>query len=212
MRRRARRRADAGFTMLELLLSLALLALLTGALMEGLQLGRKAFETSRINQAAGDLEATAAALSDLLAHAYPLLLPDTRNGQALLFDGRPDGCLFVGLSEGDTQQGGLFMGEIGLEPNGEHSDLAVWTAFFRTAESSRVTRESMARTEAARGVSFLQLRYFGQVEEGKAPRWNDNWAGLPRLPELVAVRFQASRFGRPIQMSFTVALRQKAAQ
>ncbi len=209
MRRRARRRADSGFTLLELLLSLSLLALLMAALLGGIQLGTKSFETSRANQAVGDLEAAASAISDLLSHAYPMLIPDPKQGQTLFFYGRPDSCLFISLSEGQTQQGGFFSSEIGLAPNGDSVDLAVWTAGFRVAEASQATRELMQKTEAARGVSFLQLRYFGVIEEGKPPRWNDNWLGASHLPQLVALRFAATRFGKPIQISFTVALRQE---
>ncbi|QGM46213.1 prepilin-type N-terminal cleavage/methylation domain-containing protein [Methylocystis heyeri] len=210
MKRRIRRRRDAGFTLLELLLSLALLALLMGSLLSGMQLAQKAFETSRSNQAVGDLEAAATALSDMLSHAYPMMIPDQKKGQTLFFFGRPDGCMFVGLSEGQTQAGGFFAGEIGLEPNGSSADLAVWTQSFRPAEASQIARSSMQKTEAVRGVSFLQLRYFGVMEEGKPPRWSDNWLDAAHLPKLIAVRFTTARFGRPVEIDFTVALRQEA--
>jgi general secretion pathway protein J len=210
MKRRARRRADAGFTLLELLLSLSLLALIMGSLLSGMQLARKAFETSRANQAAGDLEATGAALSDMLSRAYPMLISDPKKGQSLFFYGRPDGCVFISLSEGQTLRGGFFAGEIGLAPNGGSVDLAVWTASFRSSEASQINREAMQKTEAARDVSFLQMRYFGVLDEGKPPRWSDDWTGAAHLPQLVALRFGAVRFGKPIQISFTVALRQEA--
>ncbi len=210
MRRRTRRRADAGFTLLELLISLALLALLMGSLLGGMQLGRKAFETSRANQSVGDLEAAATALTDVLSHAYPLAIPDPKKGQILFFYGSPESCLFISLSEGRTLPGGFFASEIGLAPNGDSADLALWTESFRSADAARINRASMQKTEAARGVSFLQLSYFGVIEDGKPPRWSDNWNDATHLPQLVALRFGAVRFGRPIQISVTVALRQEA--
>jgi general secretion pathway protein J len=210
MKRRVRRRGDAGFTLLELLLSLALLALLMGSLLSGMQLAQKAFETSRSNQAVGDLEASATALSDMLSHAYPMMIADQKKGQTLFFTGRPDGCTFVSLSEGQTQAGGFFAAEIGLAPNGASADLAVWTQSFRAADIAQLARGSMQKTEAVRDVSFLQLRYFGVLEENKPPRWSDNWLDAAHLPKLIALRFTTTRFGRPVQIAFTVALRQEA--
>lgn len=212
MRRRAPRRVDAGFTLLELLLALSLLSLLIAALMGGLQLGRKVFDAGRANQAAGDLEAAATALTNLLARAYPAVTVDANKGQKPVFVGRPDSCFFVSLSNGDTQQGGLLFTEIGLEPGNAGADLTVWSAVYRDAAVASITRDSMRETEAARNVSYLNLSYFGMLEDGKPPRWSDSWINVSRLPLLISVRFGATRFGRPIDVSFNVALRQQAQQ
>jgi prepilin-type N-terminal cleavage/methylation domain-containing protein len=204
-------RSDAGFTLLELLLALSLLALLIGALLGGLTLSRKAFDGGRIHQAAGDLEAAATALSKLLARAYPLVIVDAPDHEAPSFVGRPDGCNFIGLSDGHEQRGGLFAAQIGLAPGlSRHGDdLAVWTRSIRADEALGLTANGMDKTEAARDVAVLSFSYFGQIEDDKPPRWTDAWIGTVQLPQLVAVRLGAIRHGRPIDASFVVALPQQ---
>ncbi len=210
MRRRgiSRRRADAGFTLLELLLALSLLSVLTSALLGGLHLGRKAFEAGRVQQAAGDLEAAATALSNLLAQAFPLVALDANGVEAPSFTGHPDGCSFVSLSEGDVQRGGLVATEIGLEPNRQGVDLAVWSGSIRGEGLNAATRNTMRKTEAVRNIAALRLSYFGEIEVGKPPRWSETWIGNSRLPQLVSVRLGAFRSGQPLDVSFFVALRQ----
>jgi hypothetical protein len=67
----------------------------------------------------------------------------------------------------------------------------------------------MRKTEAARNVAYLKFSYFGEIEDGKPPRWSEYWTGTSRLPLLVSVRLGAVRFGRKIDMSFNVELRQR---
>ncbi len=202
-----RARAGAGFTLLELLLALALLALLTAALTGGLRLAWRAFEAGRTHQAADDLEAAATALANLLARAYPLVVLDAAKSELPTFIGAPDGCRFVGLSEGEVQLAGLIATDVGLAPNARGFDLVVWTAPVHGGQIA-APREAMRKTEAARHVTALSFSYFGVVEQDAPPRWSDNWQGTSRLPLLVAMRFSAWRAGRLRNLSFVVDLRQ----
>ena len=211
MRRRStlhmRARRGAGFTLLELLLALALMALLTAVLTGSLRLAGRAFQAGGAHQDADDLEAAATALSNLLAKAYPLVMLDAAKTEQPTFIGAPDGCRFVGLSEGEVQLAGLIATDIGLTPNAQGFDLAVWTAPVHGGQIA-MAREAMRKTEAARHVATLSFSYFGVVEQDAPPRWSDTWQGTSRLPLLVALRFSAWRAGRLRNLSFVVDLRQ----
>ena len=202
-----RAQGGSGFTLLELLLALALLALITAALTGGLRLASRAVEAGRTQQDADDLEAAATALSNLLAKAYPLVVLDAAKTELPTFNGAPDGCRFLSLSEGEVQLAGLIATDIGLVPNAQGFDLAVWTAPVHGGQIA-MPRGAMRKTEAARHVAALSLSYFGVVEQDAPPRWSDKWQGTSRLPLLVAMRFSAWRSGRLRNLSLVVDLRQ----
>ena len=74
--------ANAGFTLLEMLLALTLMAMITGALVGGLRLGQRAWETSRRDETRGEVEAAARAISQMLTRAWPAVARKARAPQA----------------------------------------------------------------------------------------------------------------------------------
>jgi general secretion pathway protein J len=203
-------RARNGFTLLELLLAVSLLSLITGSILGGLHIGRRAWETSRASESLDEVESALRAVSTLLSRAYPapIAAQDASTGQ-ILFEGRPNSCRFIMLSEGNAQWGGLLVAEIAMEPNGPAANLAVWTAIFRDVESALAGRETMARTAVLKDLASFQLSYFGVVEPGKPPVWTDAWERRIAPPRLIGVKIGANRLGRVIELAATVATRQQ---
>lgn len=204
-----RKRTDAGFTLLEMLLALALLALIVSSLLGGLHLGRRAFEAGRGGEANSEIEAAAAALSDLLAQTFPATVSDPDKGSVAVFSGRPNGCFFTALSEGRTQMGGLVSTEIGLQNRSGHNDLAVWSKVFRAGAVAATRREDMRETRLVSNVTSFGMAYFGVVEDGRPPEWRDEWLLRDRLPKLVSVHFASERAGKRYDVAFSVVLRQE---
>lgn len=202
-------RADAGFTLLELLLSVALLALITSTLMGGFHIGKRAWETGRSHESSNEVEGAARALSDLLSHAMPVILPRSDNTAVAAFSGGRNGCAFVASSEGETQRGGLILTEIGLISPAKHVDLAVWTGVFRNETQFPLVREDARRTIALSDLALFELSYFGSFEPDHPPEWRSYWPERDTLPLLVSVRIIAKRFGTLTDISFVVALQQR---
>ena len=203
-------RARDGFTLLELLLAISLLALITGAILGGLHLGRRAWETSRASESLDEVEGALRAVATLLARSYPVPIAtqDASTGQ-VLFEGRPNVCRFIMLSDGGAQWGGLLVAEIGGEADGATTSLAVWTSVFRDAPSADVDREAMVRTVILKELVSLRLSYYGVLEQGKPPVWTDAWSHRVTTPKLIGVKIAATRAGRVIELSATVATRQQ---
>lgn len=202
-------RRDAGFTLLELLLALGLLTLITSTVLGGLHLGRRAWETGRNYEARGEIEAAALAISNLLERSFPAMVVERRDRLTVVFSGRPDGCFFTSLSEGETQRGGLVLTEIGLLSTSGRTDLAVWTKVFRAETALSTAREDMRETEALRDLASFDLAYFGVVDQDRPAVWVDSWLERDRLPQLISVHLAAKRKGRRIETSFFVALPQQ---
>ena len=205
----AQKRVDAGFTLLELLLAVGLLALITNSIVGGLHLGKRAWETGRNRESYSEVEAAALAISSLLERSFPAVAIGAKGSQILVFAGRPDGCLFAATNDGEAQRAGLVLMQLGVRPGPGRADLALWTKAFRAENALSTTRAKMREAEALRDVASVEMAYFGAMAPNQPPAWSSSWLDRDRLPRLVSVRIVANRSGRPVEASFVVALRQR---
>jgi len=203
-----RRAARAGFTLLEMLLTITLLSMIIGSIVGGLHLGRRAWETGRSYESVGEIEEASRAIADQLARAFSILLIKNGGSQVVAFEGQPEGCRFLALSEGEAQWGGLILTEI-APADSPADEIAIWTRVYRPAEGLSAPRESMRKTSALRDAAYFRLSYFGEIQNGRPPVWSDRWIDRALLPQLVAVHIGGRSGGRIVDVSFTVALPQR---
>lgn len=180
---RTQARNAAGFTLVELLVVLALTGLLALGLYQAFRVGARAAD--RANPDA-DAAAQFALMQDFMDReivaAVPMPVPSDPT-QAIQFDGGPEALSFVGLPPAFLGLGGfqnlhlrLIEGriEVSSEP------LAHGSA---TPEAS-APRPSILM-EKVRTIAFA---YFGVPEPNEAPSWIERWADRPDLPELIRLR------------------------
>jgi len=187
-------RADAGLTLIELLISLMLLVLITGFLAGGLALGRRAFSADQV----ATIEAANAAALDSLAGVIAAALP-TKAGQGpqIAFEGGRETLAFMALSVGHALPGG----PLGTRIYRDGTDVDVVVKV-----GGRLAPVREVRTKALTGVTSLEFSYFGTLEPGKPPAWHAEWPATDHLPDLVGmtIKFQGRREKPPL----LVALRQ----
>ncbi|QGM96080.1 prepilin-type N-terminal cleavage/methylation domain-containing protein [Methylocystis parvus] len=214
-------RSRDGFTLLELLLAISILSLITVAIMGGIRLGTRAWDTTRASDALDDVEGAIRAAAGLISRGYPVATEQmqqqfTAEGPPPPFAGSANAASFVALSEGGAQWGGLIVTEIGVDAGADGSELAVWTKPYRPREGLVIGRGAMKRTAILKDVAFFELSYFGaqQAQPGfgqqpQPPAWSAAWASRGGLPELVRIRIGANRLGRLVEAEATVAIRQR---
>jgi general secretion pathway protein J len=203
--RAARRRSsEQGLTMIELLLSLAILVVLTGFVAGGLSIGRRAFDADRVNGIGGETDAAVQAISTLIGSALPV--PANTAGQAasVEFDGRQETMLFVGLSEGRSLRGGPH--KISLRRSG--GELVVDVTASAAGAKKDAAQPVPIRVVALSGVRQIRFGYFGRVNPSAVPGWRTDWFRSEHLPDLVSVGidFEDERRNEP---AIIVALRQR---
>ncbi len=203
-----RRRGRDGFTLLELLLAVSLISIITGAILGGLHLGRRVWETAKASEAIDDVEGAGRAIVSQIAKSFPAAIVAADQTQIVAFNGAADGVRFVTLSEGGAQWGGLILTEIGGENLGDRADLSIWTRVFRGVEGLTPQRAAMTRTTVVKDVASLQLAYFGVLDKDRTG-WTSEWRNRQTLPKLVSVKLGANRIGRVIEIGATVSLRQQ---
>jgi general secretion pathway protein J len=189
-----RRHAEAGLTLIELLVSLMLLVLITGFLAEGLGVGRRAF-TADQNAA---VEASNSAALDSLANLIATALPTKAGrGRQIAFEGGGETLAFVALSAGHALPGG----PLGVRIYRDGTEVGV---VVKLATRSATAKE--VRTKALIGVTSLEFSYFGSLDPGKPPAWHLEWPAADHLPDLVAIK--VSFGGRTRKPALLVAIRQ----
>lgn len=205
----ARRRSEQGLTLIELLLSLAILAILTGFLAGGLAMARQAFATDRASEIASETSAAIQTVAALVGSALPVR-PDpsgpkdaTSAKEPAGFDGRSEAIAFVGLSEGRSLRGGPH--KIVLRRSG--SDLVADFTPFERARAKDSPEPDATRVVVLSGVREIRIGYFGTLDPKVKPAWRADWLRAERLPDLVSIRieFEDARRNEPATV---VALRQ----
>ena len=201
MRTARRRRGEQGLTLIELLLALAILAVLTGFLAGGLSIGRRAFDADRASGVSGETDAAIQAISSLIGSALPVPAGSANSKSGIVFEGHQASLLFMGLSEGRALRGGPHM--IRLRRSG--MDLVVDVVGSAPAADSAGLAPT--RVVALSGVRDIRFSYFGSATPAGPPGWQAQWLRAERLPDLVSIQidFEDARRNEPARI---IALRQ----
>jgi general secretion pathway protein J len=200
---RRRRTGEQGLTLIELLLSLAILAVLTGFLAGGLSMARRAFDADRSSEIGSETNAAIQTISGLIGSALPVRVNDGGQKVTIRFVGRQEALSFVGLSEGRSLRGGPQ--KIMLRRSG--GELIVDFTALTGIQSKDTPEPSPTRVVALSGVREIRLGYFGRPDPAAAPAWHADWVRAELLPDLVSIRieFEDERRNEP---PIIVALRQ----
>ena len=187
---------QAGFTLVELLVSLALTAAIASFIIGGFHLARRTWAITYDRESIEEIDAAATQLRGLLAKAMPVKTIDEADRTArLLFEGRTDSVIFVTLSEATAFQGGPMCVRLSWQdrpPLPEHpAALVLRTAVFRANPSLVFESDPVI---LFRNVVGFSLRYFGAPAQDQPPEWHSEWLGRERMPlaMLVQVEFAAA--------------------
>ncbi len=168
-----------GFTLLELLIAVVLLALITTMLLAGLQMETQNLprQTGRLDRAA-QLPPVYDFLRSELADAQPVV-PIGATSRSIVFDGEPNAVHFVSTGPQSVQIGGLQLLSITFTGGA----LRVRWRLFDGAlpDEDQPGRDVLLMDHLARA----QLSFFGIVPPDTQPHWYDTWHDMPYLPSLV---------------------------
>jgi general secretion pathway protein J len=178
--------AQAGFTVLEILVAVTVLALLMIGLTQGARSGFAfwAAQARRSGETA-ELDATARVLRNLLA-GIPISAPTAPGrgaaASAIAFEGHPDRLAFIGdlpTGFGDSRRA-----DITISLRGGRLMLA-WTPHRH--ETSGGAAPVQTEVELIRGVEGVAFAYWGDATGASSAQWLSQWDG-PALPQLIRVR------------------------
>ncbi len=186
-------RSCAGFSLVELLVSLAILGMVSMMLMSGVGTGRRVWEHIETRTATGEsVEAAQTILRDRLERIFPATRYDSSEPYADL-QGIADSFVFFAEPKAVAAPAALHRYRIWLSAGG---DLTLTSA---DSVSSRVGISELANLPGPpkgpwdndvllRGVQFMEISYYGILPPDKLASWHPRWTDRPSPPKLVRIK------------------------
>ncbi|HSZ52277.1 MAG TPA: prepilin-type N-terminal cleavage/methylation domain-containing protein [Caulobacteraceae bacterium] len=175
--RSRRRRAEAGFTLVEALVAIGLLGLAGAMIVQGLAVGERLWRSeSRLAAEGQEVEAAQTILRDRIERLRPI----TRYHEGKAFadlDGQSETLDFIALPLDAERPAALRRYDLSRTEDGE---LVLDGVPWRGGEGRRQV--------LLRGVDSLDLAYFGATRGDSQPQWRANWSDETESPRLVRVR------------------------
>jgi len=174
--------------LIELLVSLAILLILTSFIVGGLSTAIRAFDADRRNSIEMATNAAGESLRGLIASAMPAT--DAQQAGGLLFDGQREELRFVVLSEGRTLRGG----PQDVRIRRRNDELVV--EIFGSLRENDAHKSPVSSTTILTGLRDIRFRYFGTGGTKGEAAWRNDWVKAARLPALVEISISFKEAGR----------------
>jgi len=189
MRRIAAVRNDGGFTLVELLVSLALLVIMLALINGALRFGLRAWEMSDQLERTQSLTAFRNLLAQRLTETLPLLSWDDSGVPQPTFHGAADQVTFLtSMPSRNGMPAGLFSASLKLlAAPGLGRPLSLELSAVTGANAPGVGSHAPVLLD---NVTQVTIRYYGTPERAARPKWLDEWEKQTTLPALVAVDVQ----------------------
>lgn len=191
-----------GFTLLELMIGMALLGFILALLFGGFRLAARSWDAveERAERSA-DEQAARALVRNLVANAQPLHLKRATD-TVLAFEGGAQGLRLLA----PLGQIGLQAIELAIEPDDRIPNMgSSWRLVLRH-DSLRYQSEDVfggfddhRRRLLLGGLQAAAFSYYGAENRGDAPQWHDQWSNTNGFPLLVRLRL-APRNARPLDL------------
>ena len=182
--------AQRGFTLLELIIALVLMALLSGVLFGSVKLaGRSTNSGESKVQAAATMRLAQEFLRANLEDQHPLRMRKIVE-TPLLFAGAGDELRYASELPPRVAGGGIWFYRLALRTDDARSPLVLERMIPDLAADSRPEFTNADRSVLAEGIASLKLGYYGRDPDaapGVAPSWRDQWADSQRLPLMIRI-------------------------
>jgi general secretion pathway protein J len=190
MQRHAHPADSQGFTLVELLVGLTLMALLSVILFGGLRFGVRAWEAGgdRIEHASR-VEMVQNLLRRQVGQARRLpQAADTDS--AAPFVGEAGSLVFVAPLPAHRGIGGSYLFRLTHRESDGRSDLALGWYLYRPELLASGLAEPNEEAILLEDIVGIELAYYGAVGEEQPMQWWDAWDGAGGMPQLVRLRIE----------------------
>jgi len=179
---------QSGFTLVEVLVAMTIMALMMSLLFGGLRLAGRAWDTTdrRLDESAA-VQTVQGFVRQRLGEARKIELPDLferRRADQIVFDGLPGSVRFVGTLPAHRGGGGLRLMVLFQRDGGlwlRYRDFVHDEALFDGGSAAWTERRLLE------AVSGLSVRYYGRLAEAENPGWHSRWLAQEYLPRLVRI-------------------------
>ena len=184
------RRAQAGFTLLEIVLAMTLLSVMLLLLWSGVTFAMKSWDAGdAVGRGSADRRIGEAFLRRELGELFPMRWKDPTKLR-MAFDGARDHLRFVSARPAGVTRAGLSL--VGLEVAGD-ARKGERNLYMRRALPDDAAENFDPLNEAEpivllAGVDSVAFQYFGAESDFNDPSWRDEWTVVDRIPQLVRIQ------------------------
>ncbi|MBE0623369.1 MAG: prepilin-type N-terminal cleavage/methylation domain-containing protein [Burkholderiales bacterium] len=195
---------ERGFTLLELMIGLALLGLIMTLIFAGLQLVIRGWdEAEATGERSNRIRLVRALLTRELEAVYPYRWKNSAD-MNLAFMGGGDSLRFVSSTPPRAGQGGLNLVEFAVAGSAQGVRLLMRRQIPQREQRDFDRLEEVEGMVLLEGLDGAAFEYYGSDTPAGRPSWRDRWEDLQRLPQLVRVSLRPK--GRPAWPDVVVAL------
>lgn len=172
-------RSEDGFTFVELMISLALLSLMTAYALSAFGMLRDMNRIAAAAAAKQEVYAVTRHMRESLGDIRVQFIAEGDSDHHLLFEGLTSSIRFVTASNGLRETGGLYVVRYVLDDSG---DLVSERALLQTRPSNQVNRVVLLR-----GVSSISFGYMAKSDSNGEASPQAAWEDKRNLPQAIAV-------------------------
>ena len=188
------RRGQGGFTLIELVLAVALLAAMLAMAWSGLSFALRSWDVGGTKgHRASDARLSENFLRRELGQVFPMRWKDPR-ALKFAFEGERDRVRFVSSRPPEVTGGGLSL--VGLdvedEPGGRTKRLLMRRAAPDDEAKDFAPLDAAEPTVLLADLQDIRFEYFGAEGDVNEPSWIERWTAPGRVPLLVRVRLTAA--------------------
>jgi general secretion pathway protein J len=187
---------SSGFTLIELIIALSLLALMSAVMFGSLSMAGRAWDGGEAK--VGEVSAmrqTQEFLREHLSAEYPMRLRKVVE-MPLLFAGERDEMRYTAALPPRVVDGGVYYFRLALARSGDKSQLILERLIPDAAALQEPEFRDAERSVLADGIAELRLSYFGRdpdAADTDVPTWRDRWGDRQRLPLLVRIEVKPEK-------------------
>ena len=181
-----------GFTLLEMVIALVLLATMLGLAWSGLGFALRGWDTGEAKgRRTVDLQLAQNFLRRELAEVFPMRWKDPVTLR-LAFEGDARHMRFVSTRAAGASTGGLALVGLALEPGADprQRNLVMRRVLSDDSANDFALVDAAEQTVLIADVEAASFAYFGAENDFIDPRWVEEWTYKGRIPQLVRLRLK----------------------
>ena len=185
---------QAGFTLIEVVVAMALLGTMMLLLYSGLTFGLRSWDSADANgRRTADRRIAENFLRREIGETFPMRFKDPMTLK-LAFEGKENSLRFVSARPAGISAMGLSLVGIELEndPAKRTRNLVMRRAMPDDEAKDFAPLERGERTVLFEGIDAVVFDYFGAENDFTDPKWSEAWDHAGRIPQLIRIRIRTA--------------------
>ena len=187
-------RRQAGFTLIEMVVAMALLGTMMLLLYSGLTIGLRGWDAADVSgRRTADRRIAENFLRREIAETFPMRFKDAMVLK-LAFEGKEDSLRFASARPAGISAAGLSLVGLSIENDDAKRtrSLVMRRAMPDDEAKDFAPLDRGERTVLFEGLEGVQFEYFGAESDFTDPEWTQEWEHAGRIPQLIRVRMRGA--------------------